>query len=97
MLLDGIAGKPRTGLVGDVRRRLWSEHLGRQAGELGEAPPQGWLALWQEVAAENAGALAQGKAPASKVSPFTPSPRHGGDAAALRRLGINPDLLDLKA
>lgn len=97
VLLDGIAGKPGTGVVGDVRRHIWGEHLGREAGGLRKAPMQGWLALWRGVAKANAAALAQGRAPASRVLPFTASPRRGGDAAALRRLGIDPDGLDLKA
>lgn len=96
VLLDDIAGKAQTGLVARIRQRIWGEHLRHDPGRLTTAPSGGWLPLWQDSARTNVAALAEGKPPASAVLPFVASPRRGGDAKALRQLGIDPDQLDLK-
>lgn len=59
VLLDGVDGAPATGFVADLRRRLWSEHLGDEGVWRAQAP-EGWLAHWRAIAQENARRFAQG-------------------------------------
>lgn len=96
ILFDGLAGKPATGLVGGLRRRLWAEHLGSRPN-VREPPNDGWLSLWQAVAMENVGALSAGRPPTSMVLPYAVSTRRGGDAKALQSLGIDARSLDLRS
>lgn len=73
VLLDGVDGAPRTGLVAGIRRRLWGEHLGDEGVWTAARPEGGWLALWRRVADANAAALAEGRFPArGRVLPYLP-------------------------
>ena len=54
VLLDGVADQPRTGATWELRQSLWSEHLGQVPNV---RPPDGWLSLWEQAAAENVAAL----------------------------------------
>ncbi len=53
-LFNGVDGQPGTDQITDLRRALWSEHLG-YAGPTNPLPPlpaEGWLALWRMRALE---------------------------------------------
>lgn len=52
-LFDGIEGQPATGVVPELRRRLWGEHLGDEGVWTTRRPDGGWLPLWRRVAQEN--------------------------------------------
>lgn len=43
--------------VGDLRSRLWAEHLGLPRASVRDRPAGGWLSLWREQAAGNVAAL----------------------------------------
>ena len=45
-----------------LRRRLWGEHLRDEGVWRADTPPGGWLALWRNVAEENARRFAEGDA-----------------------------------
>lgn len=54
-IYNDIAGQPATPIIGDLRRRLWAEHLGYLSptdAELMTRPTGGWLELWILKAAE---------------------------------------------
>lgn len=77
VLLDGIDGAPRTGLVERLRRRLWGEHLG-DAGVWRAAPAEGdWLALWRRAAQENARRFAAGERMQGRVMAREATPGRG--------------------
>lgn len=46
--------------IGDLRTRLWSEHLGLPVCTLAARPPGGWLRLWRAQAGANVAALNAG-------------------------------------
>jgi phosphatidylserine/phosphatidylglycerophosphate/cardiolipin synthase-like enzyme len=73
LLLDGIEGAPRTGIVSRIRRRLWGEHLGDEGVWTTARPEGGWLSLWRAAAEANAKALEAGAYPArGRVLPYLP-------------------------
>ncbi len=67
VVLDGSVDFDCRTSITDLRRRLWSEHLGSAFdAESGQRPRDGWLALWRRVAARNAKTLNEGD-PAGRV------------------------------
>lgn len=71
LVLDGVEDAPRTGIVADLRRRLWSEHLATPEDELREEPAEGWLALWRRHAEANKRIVLAGRHDLrSRVLPF---------------------------
>lgn len=82
-LFDGIAGAPRTGVVGSLRRRLWAEHLGDEGVWTTNAPEGGWLAAWRRLAEENFARVERGETTLQgAVLPYMEGP--------VRRLIANP-------
>jgi phosphatidylserine/phosphatidylglycerophosphate/cardiolipin synthase-like enzyme len=59
VVLNGIDGQPSSAIPGELRRKLWAEHLGLASPTdplLMTRPEAGWLDLWQtRVAAKTAG------------------------------------------
>ena len=53
----GADGAREGGTIADLRRRLWSEHLGMSGDEVAADSSTRWLALWRRRASENVGAL----------------------------------------
>jgi phosphatidylserine/phosphatidylglycerophosphate/cardiolipin synthase-like enzyme len=51
--------------AGDLRMRLWAEHLACPQAGLGERPAGGWLPLWRAQAAANVAALDAVRSPGS--------------------------------
>ena len=51
--------------AGDLRSRLWSEHLGSPQAGLVERPAGGWLPRWRAQAAANVAALDAARSPGS--------------------------------
>ncbi len=50
---DGARGSAGSGSAGELRSRLWREHLGPTARAGAARPESGWVALWQQIAREN--------------------------------------------
>jgi hypothetical protein len=48
IVYDGIAGKPASGKVTELRDILWTEHLG--AAPPPSRPPEGWVGHWKHAA-----------------------------------------------
>lgn len=84
VVLDGIEGHPRTGLVGHLRRNLWAEHFEDHGMWRSEVPEGSWLSLWREVAEGNARRAARREPLVGRVLPYRPpelapmSPRDAG-------------------
>lgn len=54
-IYNGVAEQPATPIIGDLRRRLWAEHLGYSSSTdaaLMTRPTGGWLSLWNTRAQE---------------------------------------------
>lgn len=100
-LLDGIDGAPATGAVANLRRRLWSEHLGAAGIWRAGSPPGGWLATWRAVADANARALHAGAARTGRVFAYRVSEgsarkgngilAHEGRAWSIRKASSPPE------
>jgi phosphatidylserine/phosphatidylglycerophosphate/cardiolipin synthase-like enzyme len=69
------AGNTRSGVdVASFRRTLWGEHLQLDAAALATMPPGGWLALWNQAAAQNVARLkASPPAMHGTVLPYSPA------------------------
>ncbi|MDB4892582.1 MAG: hypothetical protein JWL61_4437 [Gemmatimonadetes bacterium] len=86
------------GVIGALRRLLWSEHLGENLESM-PRPDGGWLQLWREVASANVALLNSDAAcenfsePRSFVLPYSSAstPR-----AQLRDVGIDDGNVDLR-
>jgi phosphatidylserine/phosphatidylglycerophosphate/cardiolipin synthase-like enzyme len=67
IIYNGVAGLPVSTVPDDFRRQLWAEHLGYDdpnSPDLKQAPPGGWLQLWNTKAKQKLDGLTQ--------SPTTP-------------------------
>jgi phosphatidylserine/phosphatidylglycerophosphate/cardiolipin synthase-like enzyme len=61
VIFNNVHGLSKSSVPGDLRRTLWAEHLGLDAGDpiLGSRPGDGWLPLWRSRAeAKRAGLIA---------------------------------------
>jgi phosphatidylserine/phosphatidylglycerophosphate/cardiolipin synthase-like enzyme len=87
-LFDGIDGGATTGDVATLRRRLWSEHL----DSVPQArPPDGWLGLWRNKAAENILALNRNSPVlTSRVLPYR---SESGAVAQVAAMGVRNNRL----
>lgn len=58
-----------------LRRRLWQEHLGYEAGSVTTSPPYGWVSMWRNIARQNVITINSGEAVpvGSFVLPFSTS------------------------
>jgi phosphatidylserine/phosphatidylglycerophosphate/cardiolipin synthase-like enzyme len=96
VLYDGIAQQPATGEVARLRQDLWQEHLGQALPT--SPPPGGWLALWNDIAAQNVASLNSSQSmtgPAnspSRILPYAPALQTVGQ---LNQLGVNTSLLNV--
>jgi phosphatidylserine/phosphatidylglycerophosphate/cardiolipin synthase-like enzyme len=100
VLADGIDGAPSTGLVADLRTRLWSEHLGRTPAAVSARPAGGWLSLWRACAADNVASLnasIRGRGCASPMRGFAlPYSGCSRPAQQLAAVGVDATALDLR-
>lgn len=88
------SARPRT--VGDLRTRLWSEHLQLPAASLATRPAGGWLPMWRARAAANVASLG---APAPQMRGFVlPYSTRSTPVDQLADLGvrIDPARLDVR-
>jgi hypothetical protein len=92
------AGDAISGAVRELRRLLWSEHLGEDV-ELASRPDGGWLQRWRARASENVALLNSGvvrdqfRAPRSFVLPYSGASR---PRAQLRDVGVDDGAVDLR-
>jgi hypothetical protein len=85
-----LSGESRSGAIEELRRSLWSEHLGEDV-ELATRPEEGWLQLWRERAARNVALLsaaARGERFRLRGSFVLPYSQASTPAAQLASLGI---------
>ncbi|HUF28753.1 MAG TPA: phospholipase D-like domain-containing protein [Gemmatimonadaceae bacterium] len=69
VVVDEMSGGVRlAGAVADLRRRLWSEHLGMSDDDVAEGRSGPWLELWRQRASGNVAALNAGLAAATTTS-----------------------------
>ncbi|MCH7230108.1 phospholipase D-like domain-containing protein [Glycomyces sp. L485] len=102
---DGDRPESTRARIADLRRRLWSEHLGLDltAPELHDPPDGGWNSLWRVRAEAKLRRLRRspGEPSASRVLPF---PRQGTripdgvdkSATYLRELGVATDAVEVR-
>ena len=97
VLYDGIAGQPATGQVAQLRQTLWEEHLGLTSLPA-TPPPGGWLALWNQVAAQNLAALNAAQSmpgPLNMPSRILPYASALQSVDQLNQLSVNTGLLNV--
>ncbi|MEO5815670.1 MAG: phospholipase D-like domain-containing protein [Gemmatimonadaceae bacterium] len=91
-------GGATDGSIGELRRLLWSEHLGEDV-DVESRPDDGWLPLWHARAAANVALLNSGeacnhfRAPRSFVLPYSSASTPSGQ---LESLGVHRDTIDLR-
>jgi phosphatidylserine/phosphatidylglycerophosphate/cardiolipin synthase-like enzyme len=96
VLYDGIAQQPATGEVRRLRQVLWQEHLGQTLPT--SPPPGGWLALWNNIAAQNVASLNSSQSmtgPANSPSRILPYASALQTVGQLNQLGVNTSLLNV--
>jgi phosphatidylserine/phosphatidylglycerophosphate/cardiolipin synthase-like enzyme len=97
-LLDGTDGTPSTGVAADLRRRLWSRHLGKSPCDVALHRAKGWLPLWRARAAQHVRELAMGMSstPGGRVLPYVPSAPHPRQQLAALGIDVDAAQLDLR-
>ena len=61
----------RRGAIGELRARLWGEHLGQSPHDVSGRPVQGWLTQWRSRAALNVNALNDGRELSGAILPYS--------------------------
>jgi len=95
LVFNGVEGLPASTFPADLRKNLWSEHLGLPETALVSRPAAGWLALWKDRAEQKRQRL--------NTDPATPDPcrllayrPHPTPATHLKALGVDTRRLSVK-